>query len=61
VLLHTGPALGQLRAASGDTVTAVLGVLLAVALTFAALWLEDVCKVPPEDEEQPGTGPGVPT
>jgi predicted outer membrane lipoprotein len=57
VLLHTGPALGRLGAASGDTVTAVLGVLLAAGLTVAALWLEHVCKVPPgEDDDEPGTG-----
>jgi Protein of unknown function (DUF3180) len=52
VLLHTGPALGRLSAAASDTVTAVLGVLLAVALTVAALWLEDVCKVPPGDDDE---------
>ena len=57
VLLHTGPALGRLGAASGDTVTAVLGVLLAAGLIVAALWLEHVCKVPPgEDDDEPGTG-----
>jgi hypothetical protein len=58
VLLHTGPALGRLSAAAGDTVTAVIGVLLAVALTVAALWLEDVCKVPPgdDDEDEPADG-----
>jgi uncharacterized protein DUF3180 len=57
VLLHTGPALGRLGAASGDTVTAVLGVLLAAGLTVAALVLEHVCKVPPgEDDDEPGTG-----
>jgi hypothetical protein len=55
VLLHTGPALGRLSAASGDTVTAVLGVVLGAALTVAALWLEHVCKVPPgeDDDERP--------
>jgi hypothetical protein len=57
VLLHTAPALGRLGAASGDTVTAVLGVLLAAGLTVAALVLEHVCKVPPgEDDDEPGTG-----
>jgi hypothetical protein len=57
VLLHTGPALGRLSAAVGDTVTAALGVVLSAALTGAALWLEHVCKVPPgEDGEEPGNG-----
>ena len=59
VLLHTLPALGRLTAARGDSVTGVLGVLLAVALTGAALWLEHVCKVPPDDDET-GRGTGVP-
>jgi predicted outer membrane lipoprotein len=54
VLLHTVPALGRLAAARGDTGTAVLGVVLAVALTVAALWLEHVCKVPLDDDDQPG-------
>ena len=56
VLLHTGPALGRLSAAAGDSVAAVVGVLLAAALTAAALWLEHVCKVPPgaDDEDRPG-------
>jgi predicted outer membrane lipoprotein len=57
VLLHTGPAVGRLGAAAGDTVTAVLGVVLAAGLTVAALWLEHVCKVPPgADDEEPGDG-----
>ena len=53
VLLHTVPALDRLTAARGDTGTAVLGVLLAVALTVAALWLEHVCKLPLDDDDRP--------
>ena len=56
VLLHTVPALDRLTAARGDTVTASLGVVLAVALTLAALWLEHACKVPLDDDDQPGSG-----
>jgi predicted outer membrane lipoprotein len=59
VLLHTGPALGRLDAASGDTVTAILGVVLAVALTVAALWLEHVCKVPPGEDDTPEPDDGA--
>jgi predicted outer membrane lipoprotein len=58
VLLHTAPALGRLSAAAGDSGTAVLGVVLSLALAVAALWLEHVCRVPPdEDDERPGGGP----
>jgi hypothetical protein len=58
VLLHTGPAVGRLSAAAGDTVTAVLGIVLSVGLAVAALWLEHVCRVPPgeDDEERPEDG-----
>ncbi|PRY43195.1 uncharacterized protein DUF3180 [Geodermatophilus tzadiensis] len=58
VLLHVAPAVGRLEAAAGDTVTAVIGVLCAAALTAAALWLESVCRVPPSrrDDQRPGDG-----
>ncbi|MBB3676770.1 putative outer membrane lipoprotein [Modestobacter versicolor] len=59
LLLHTAPAVGRLAAASGDTLTGALGVLLAAGLVAAALWLEHVGKVPPgaeEDEDQPPAG-----
>jgi uncharacterized protein DUF3180 len=56
LLLHTVPALGRLGAAPGDTVTGVLGVVLALALIGSALWLEHVCKVPPSREDEPGGG-----
>ena len=51
VLLHTGPALGRLSAAAGDTVAAVLGIVVSLGLVAAALWLESVCKVPPQDDD----------
>ena len=57
LLLHTVPALDRLSAAGGDTGTGVLGVVLAVALTVAALWLEHVCKVRLDDDDQPGGAP----
>jgi hypothetical protein len=59
LLLHTVPALSWLSAARGDTVTGVLGVLLAAALVVAALWLESVCKIPPFGDEDGMGGPGV--
>ncbi|WP_369140601.1 DUF3180 domain-containing protein [Modestobacter versicolor] len=61
VLAHTGPAVGRLTAATGDTVTAGLGVVLAAGLSAAALWLEHVCKVPPggeDDDQGDGRPPG---
>jgi hypothetical protein len=60
VLVHTAPAVGRLSAASGDTVSAGIGVLLAVGLVAAALWLEHVCRVPPgaDDEDHEGSVAG---
>jgi predicted outer membrane lipoprotein len=59
VLLHTGPEVGTLSAAAGDTVTAVLGVVLAASLAVAALWLEHVCKVPPGEDDDEGPADGA--
>ena len=56
VLLHVGPKIGRLEAASGDTVAAVLGVLCAAGVIAAALWLESVCRVPPGGEDEPVDG-----
>ena len=54
VLAHVGPSVGRLQAAGNDAVTAVLGVGVSVALMTAALWLESVCRVPPDDEGEGG-------
>ena len=51
VLGHVAPAVHRLQAAGPDTVTASLGVLSSAALIAAALWLESVCRVPPEDTD----------
>lgn len=51
VLVHAVPQIGRLAAAPADTVTGSLGVVFAAALVVAALWLESVCRVPPEDDE----------
>lgn len=50
VLAHVGPAVGRLQAAGGDTLTAVIGVVCSAALVGAALWLESVCRIPPEEK-----------
>ncbi len=54
VLAYVGPAVGRLRDAGQDAVTAGLGVLASAALVVAALWLESVCRVPPDDEGRGG-------
>ncbi|SOE00737.1 DUF3180 domain-containing protein [Blastococcus haudaquaticus] len=51
VLLHVGPAVGRLQAASGDTVAALIGIVGSGALVAAALWLESVCRVPPQEQD----------
>lgn len=51
VLVHVAPQVGRLQAAGGDAGTAVLGVGCSAALVAAALWLESVCRVPPEDRD----------
>lgn len=45
VLIYTGSRLDQ-RAAASDALTSVLGIVAALALVAAALWLERVCRVP---------------
>ena len=53
VLAYVGPAVGRLEDATSDAVTAVLGVLCAGGLVAAALWLESVCRVPPDADDPP--------
>ena len=48
---HPAPAVRRLQAAGSDTVTASVGIVSAAALVAAALWLESVCRVPPEDTD----------
>jgi hypothetical protein len=51
VLVHVGPAVRRLQAAGSDTVAASVGIVCSAALVAAALWLESVCRVPPEDTD----------
>ena len=46
LLVYVAPRLGQLNAAGNDTVVGAIGVVAAVALTAAALWLEYCCRTP---------------
>jgi hypothetical protein len=53
LLVYAVPRLGQLAAASGDTGTGIVGVVAALALVAAALWLEFSCRAPtPPDGEK---------
>ncbi len=51
VLAHVGPAADRVRAAGGDTVTAIIGIVCSLGLIAAALWLESVCRIPPEERD----------
>jgi hypothetical protein len=55
VLIYAASKLGQLATAPGDTVTGALGIVFAAGLVAAALWLESVCRVPPDDDERDGS------
>jgi hypothetical protein len=56
VLAYVASAVGDLKAASGDTVTSALGLGFSLALVVSALWLESVCRVPPGGDDR---GPGA--
>jgi hypothetical protein len=51
VLLHVAPAVHRLQSAGSDTVTSALGVVGSAGLVAAGLWLESVCRVPPDDND----------
>jgi hypothetical protein len=60
VLAYAAPQVGELQAATGDTVTAVLGIVGSAGLVAAALLLESACRVPPSSgEDQPPLGPAA--
>ncbi len=51
VLAHVAPLAGRVQDARSDTVTAAIGVVCSLALVAAALWLESVCRIPPDEDE----------
>jgi len=57
LLLYAVPRLDQLSAAAGDTRTGVIGVVSAIALVAAALWLEYSCRTPTPPDSERGTEP----
>ena len=52
VLLHVAPAVQRLQAAGPDTVTGVIGVVGSLGLVAAGLWLESVCRIPPDHHDR---------
>jgi hypothetical protein len=56
LLAHVGPAVGRLQDAGNDSVTAIIGIVVSIALVVAALWLESACRVPPEDPDPSAEG-----
>ncbi|MEU6149838.1 DUF3180 domain-containing protein [Actinosynnema sp. NPDC047251] len=53
VLVYVLPVRGEFEAADHDLVSAIVGVVSAVALIGAGLWLEHCCKTP-EDSHRDG-------
>ena len=59
LLLYTVPIAGSVSAAGRDSVTAIVGIVSALALTGGALWLERCC-VPPGGDDRDPRGRGGP-
>ncbi|MEN3357370.1 MAG: hypothetical protein V7637_1352 [Mycobacteriales bacterium] len=57
LLLFTVPRLDYLAAAGSDTRTGVIGVVAALALVGAALWLEFCCRTPKPPDERTERAP----
>ena len=55
VLVYLMPRRSELRVAAADTPGVLVAMISALALTVAALWLENCCKAPgePHDDEAP--------
>ncbi|HEX7661065.1 MAG TPA: DUF3180 domain-containing protein [Pseudonocardiaceae bacterium] len=52
VLVYTLPRRGQSIAAANDSTSSVIGLVSALALIAAALWLEYNCRAPKDDEDE---------
>lgn len=50
------PKAASVRAASNDSPGVIVGLVAAILLVAAALWLEHCCKTPGEPPEEPGPG-----
>ena len=57
LLAYTVPRFDQLEAARSDTGTGIVGVVAAVALVAAALWLEYSCRAPAPPDSDRSIGP----
>lgn len=56
VLAYVLPLGGELAAAGGDTASAVVGLISALALVGGALWLERCCRTPRDDDSSDQSG-----
>ncbi|MDN5916742.1 MAG: DUF3180 domain-containing protein [Pseudonocardia sp.] len=56
VLTYTLPQAGAVTAAAADSVTAGVGLVCALVLVGAGLWLEHCCRMPddPDGDDRPG-------
>lgn len=52
-LLHIVPLASSVRAASSDRAGVIVGLVAAVALVGAALWLERCCRTPTDSGDRP--------
>jgi FtsH-binding integral membrane protein len=52
LLVIAAPRAGDITAAAGDTAASAVGLVSALALVGAALWLEHCCRAPDDPDEQ---------
>jgi sulfite exporter TauE/SafE len=51
VLIYVVPRQGYMQAAADDMASAIIGAVSAATLIAAALWLENSCRTPEEDDD----------
>lgn len=57
LLSYTAPRSGEISAAAADTASAAVGLVCALALVGAALWLEHCLRAPDDPDERPAPAP----
>lgn len=53
LLAHVLPRSADIAAAAGDTAAAAVGLVCALGLVAGALWLENCCRTPDDDRDDP--------